>query len=207
MNTKIFNINNQKINIEFHKTLPSTNTYLKNKSNEYESFTAVIADTQTGGKGRLGRSFFCPDKSGLYFSLLIKEKIRADGSYLTVLSVVAACRAIEEVLSIKCDIKWVNDIFLSGKKVGGILCEGSINENGYFDYAVIGIGLNIGYNIKLPSDIMNIASSLGVDFSYKLRDELCFSIIKHIIELLKRDKTDLKYEYKSRLAFLERTSR
>ncbi len=105
--------------------------------------TAIIAARQTAGRGRMGRSFLSK-KGGVYLSIILKPKISpVDIPLVTVAAAVAAAGAIEKVSHKKCEIKWVNDVFIDGKKVCGILTEGEINAEGRLDFAVLGIGINL----------------------------------------------------------------
>ena len=126
--------------------------------------TAVLANQQTSGKGRVGRSFFSPADTGLYLSLLL----RPDGwspqqsARLTTMAAVAVCEAIESVAGRPAGIKWVNDIFMDGKKVCGILTEASFGlEDGLLEYAVLGVGIN-AYPPKdgFPQELSSIAGSV-----------------------------------------------
>lgn len=105
-----------------------------------------IAQSQTGGRGRMGRSFFSPAGTGLYLSLLLRpttwEPARA--AQLTAAAAAAMCEAIREVTGKEPGIKWVNDLLLDGKKVCGILTEASFSmESGVLEYAVLGLGVNV----------------------------------------------------------------
>ena len=122
----------------------STNSYLKNNAENLKDGAVIIAKKQTAGRGRLGRSFIS-EKGGLYMSLLIKPSLCAEKSlFITTTTAVAVARAIETVSDKKTGIKWVNDLFIDGKKVCGILVESTTNpKTGLLDYAVIGIGVNV----------------------------------------------------------------
>lgn len=105
--------------------------------------TIVVSTQQTGGKGRLGRTFFSP-KGGVYLSVILRPEMQEDGVlFITVAAAVAAARAIEAISGKKCEIKWVNDIYIDGKKVCGILTEGEFNSDGGLNYAVLGVGINL----------------------------------------------------------------
>lgn len=104
----------------------------------------IIADRQTAGRGRLRRSFFSPDGSGLYMSILLRPDLSpADSVLITAAAAVAVAEAVEQVSGRFARIKWVNDIFLDGKKVCGILTEGAVGAGGKLQYAVLGIGVNV----------------------------------------------------------------
>lgn len=99
--------------------------------------TAVLAERQTAGRGRLGRTFFSPE-GGLYLSVILRPQCPPeDLPLMTPMAAVAVCRALEETLGIAPDIKWVNDLYLQGKKLCGILCEGA------GEAVIVGIGLNL----------------------------------------------------------------
>ena len=97
----------------------------------------LTADSQTAGRGRLGRRFVSPAGTGLYMSLLTEPPQPADAGRITILAAVAVCRALEELTDLRPRIKWVNDLFVNGRKVCGILAEGVGSR------AVIGIGVNL----------------------------------------------------------------
>ena len=108
--------------------------------------TVYIAQGQTGGRGRMGRSFFSPAGTGLYLSLLLRptawEPTRA--AQLTAAAAAAMCEAIRQVTGKEPGIKWVNDLLLDGKKICGILTEASFSmESGVLEYAVLGLGVNV----------------------------------------------------------------
>ena len=164
------------VSFEIFDTLDSTNVYLKSRaeSGAPEGLIA-LADTQTSGKGRMGRAFLSPDGSGIYISLLLRPTERAcNGVLITACAAVAVSEAIEAVTGIKTDIKWVNDLYLCGKKVCGILAEGAISKSGNgFEYAVLGIGVNLIDCFK-GTEIEDIASGL---YSSLTKDEL--NLIRH----------------------------
>ena len=120
----------------------STNLRLKAwaRAGEIAPPFLLTADSQTAGRGRLGRSFVSPPGTGLYMSLLFSPPPEADSGRITVLAAVAVCRAMEEMTGLKPKIKWVNDLFIYGKKVCGILAE-RIDQ---------GVVVGIGVNLKTP---------------------------------------------------------
>lgn len=117
--------------------------------------TAIFADVQTAGRGRLGRTFLSK-KGGIYFSIVLKPQILPQETvFITVAAAVAAARAIDAVAHKKCEIKWVNDIYIDGKKVCGILTEGEFDPNGSLNFAILGVGVNLfepkgGFGEQLP---------------------------------------------------------
>ncbi len=105
--------------------------------------TIVLAKTQTAGRGRMGRTFYSPEGSGLYMSLLLRPKSCDNLGLITAGAAVAMRRAIFDVTKIKVDIKWVNDLLFQDKKLCGILAEGKFCSNGSLSYVVLGAGVNL----------------------------------------------------------------
>lgn len=121
--------------------------------------TAVIAKCQTGGRGRMGRSFHSPE-GGLYLTLILRPNCKAtDLMHLTCGVGVAASNAIFSVTGIRPGLKWINDLVLGTKKVGGILVEMSLTPEGLVDYALIGIGINCKDTV--PPELAEIATALN----------------------------------------------
>lgn len=162
-----FSINqylNSKLDIHVHQTVSSTNTVLKEMAEQgAPEGTVVIAEEQTAGKGRMGKSFYSPSKTGIYISILLRPTISAEESlFLTTSAAVATAKAIEDVSEKVAFIKWVNDIYLDNKKVCGILTEGAFNvETNQLDYAIVGIGINICFpKDGFPTEIEKIATAV-----------------------------------------------
>ena len=164
------------LDFEVYEEVTSTNTLLKEKAAAgAREGTVIIANSQTGGKGRLGRSFYSPLNTGLYISILLRpsDMPAQEALKMTTMSAVAACRAIEAVLpeneKDRPQIKWVNDIYFHGRKVVGILTEAAMSmENGNLEYAVPGIGFNVYLpEGGFPEEIKDIA---GAVLSEKIPD-------------------------------------
>ena len=150
----------------------SSNTIAKElAAADAQEGTVIIVKSQTGGKGRMGRSFISKSENGLYMSIILRPKLSAAQSVnVTVLGAVAVAEAIEETSGEECKIKWVNDIFMRGKKVCGILTEASVDlESGQLEYAIIGIGVNIAPPSKdgFPDEIKDIAGSIYTESAPK----------------------------------------
>ncbi|MDD4980174.1 MAG: biotin--[acetyl-CoA-carboxylase] ligase [Candidatus Omnitrophica bacterium] len=110
--------------------------------------TLILAETQTKGRGRLGREWFSPKYKGIYFSLILKPKILLNQTpLLTLMAAVSICEAIKEKIALTCQIKWPNDILLHHKKIGGILTELNA-EADLSRFVAIGIGLNVNNDKK-----------------------------------------------------------
>lgn len=149
----------------FFPELDSTNVRLKAMAREGAPHgTVLIADRQTGGRGRLGRSFHSPDGVGIYFSILLRPDCApGDLMHLTCATAVAMCQAIERSAGFRPGIKWTNDLVHNRRKLGGILTELSLNAQGKVDYAIIGIGINCCQQEEdFPPEIRSIAGSLAM---------------------------------------------
>ena len=124
----------------------------------------VIADRQTAGKGRLGRSWISPGGVNLYLSVLLRPPVLpAAAPQLTFLSAVAVCRAIEDVSDLQPQVKWPNDILLGGRKVAGLLNEMS-SETDRVNHVVLGIGINLNMmRAELPTQVRYPATSVAIE--------------------------------------------
>lgn len=189
---------NQKLNIEIFQELDSTNNYLKQsglKSKREESL--VIAESQTGGRGRMGRSFYSPNGTGIYFSLLLHPEFSAEKSLLlTVMAAVSVAETVMQYNKNDVKIKWVNDIYIDGKKVCGILTEGSINADKKLDYAVVGIGINvIAPEIGFPEDIKTSATAI---FPGKTEENIKEKIIAEVVNRIFKMYNGIDTDYVKR---------
>jgi len=145
-------------------TVDSTNNFAKALAVEGKVNHLVISEEQTSGKGRRERSFFSPSKSGLYMSVILHPTmIVEDVQLLTICAALSVCGALAKIYSIQADIKWLNDVYINGRKVCGILTEGDIEiEILRYKYIVVGIGINtIFESKKLPENITSIYTALS----------------------------------------------
>lgn len=195
-----------KITVNALKETESTNKLAKQAAlgGAKEGYT-VIAERQTGGRGRLGRSFYSPD-GGVYFSVVLRPDISPqETTFITVAAAVAVARAIEEVSGKQCLIKWVNDIYIDGKKVCGILTEGALSKSGEkLQYAVLGVGINLFEPKKgFPKDLP-IADSIfnkkvkkcGIVQKNKLKAQIIAKSVNFFFEFYnKPHKSDYIKEY------------
>ena len=162
----------------------STNLRAKAWAREGGSLPAAfIAESQTAGRGRLGRSFLSP-RGGLYMSLALDTDGLHPGS-LTTLAAAAVMRAGDEMGLAGLQIKWVNDIMQQGKKVGGILSEGIALSGGRITRAVVGIGINTG-SAAFPSELADKAACLDAGGGPADRERLAGLILSGIMEGLPR---------------------
>ena len=128
--------------------------------------TVILAETQTKGKGRLGRIWFSPKFKGIYLSLILRPKFSPQRTpLLTLLSAVSICEAIKEHCGIDSQIKWPNDILINNKKVAGILTELNA-EMDEVNFVIIGIGLNVNNELKsLISGSTSLREAMGEEVS------------------------------------------
>ena len=145
--------------------------------------TVVAALQQTAGKGRLGRGFFSPTE-GVYLSIIVKPDFDLSKSVLvTVATAAAVAEAVDEICGQKQEtmIKWVNDVYLNGGKICGILTEGITDfESGQIDHLVIGIGINTSLE-GFPEELLQTAAAVEGDYS---RSELAAGIICRVLDYL-----------------------
>ena len=152
--------------IELFDSLPSTNREAAQLAQaEVEHGTVVIADSQTTGRGRLSRTWFSPAGANLYCSTILRtthppERLTEWLSWLPLISALAAAEAIEQVSSIPVSVKWPNDLLISGRKVGGILCESGTGPRSS-PFQIIGIGINVNMNHDdWPVELRESATSI-----------------------------------------------
>lgn len=126
--------------------------------------TVLIADHQTGGHGRLGRSFHSPGGVGVYLSILLRpDCLPGELMHLTCAAAVAMCDAVEAAAGLRPGIKWTNDLVYGRRKLGGILTELGFNSRGNVGWAIVGIGINCCQNqVDFAPEIQSTAASLGM---------------------------------------------
>jgi BirA family biotin operon repressor/biotin-[acetyl-CoA-carboxylase] ligase len=178
--------------------------------------SVVRADSQTRGRGRLGRSWVSPPNLGLYVSVILRPDMEiAQVPQLTMLAALAACDAIEEQTHGRAGVKWPNDIILHNRKVGGILSEARLREarlseartqeeSSRVEFAVVGIGLNVNFQASdLPHDAKVPASSLRLESGDlvscdALFKSLMFALQNRYESYISGCWPDLKREFESR---------
>lgn len=168
--------------------------------------SVLVAETQTAGRGRFGKSFYSPKNTGLYMSVILRPRGTdiSDAQMITVAAAVVTSQAIERLTGLRPGIKWVNDLFLGGKKICGILTEAvSDFESGQVESIVVGIGINCA-TADFPEELSDIAGSLGRDGLS--RNRLAALIADGLVEVFDHinDKSIIE-EYKSRSIMLGKT--
>jgi len=159
----------------FQETVSTNAVAFRMAEDGAEEGSVVIADSQTGGKGRLGRNWSSPAGVNLYCSVILRPPIQPVAApQLTFLSVIAVARAIEQLLPIQTRIKWPNDILVDGKKVAGLLNEMSA-ETDKVNFVILGIGVNLNMTQEqFPDNLRHPATSLFIETGVKV-DRICFA--------------------------------
>jgi len=172
--------------LEFLKLTASTNTDAFRLAEEGAvEGTVVLADAQTGGKGRRGRVWSSPAGVNLYCSVVLRPSIMPhEAPQLTFLSAVAAARAIEQTTQLIPEIKWPNDLLVSGKKVAGLLNEMSAETDG-INFVILGIGVNLNMTAdQFPDDLRHPATSLLLESGVRVdRSRFAGTMLKELDRL------------------------
>ena len=182
----------------------STNTLLKSMALEdAPAGTAVVAVQQSAGRGRLGRRFYSPSGSGLYLSLLLRPDLSPpEATRLTACAAVSVAESIEELSGKAAGIKWVNDVYMGGKKVCGILTEAGLDlESGRLGFVVVGIGINLREpEGGFPEEISRIAGAVfNREAIPELRSRLAALILDKLTDYAADPASDQLFEaYKKR---------
>lgn len=194
--------------IYFYPEVDSTNSELKRLAAAGEPEGAVaVAEVQTLGRGRLGRSWSSAKGSGIWFSFLLRPDISpVHASMLTLIAGLSVCRAVRNYTGLEAEIKWPNDVLIKGKKICGILTEMNA-EMDSINYIVVGIGVNVN-NEEFPPEIMEKATSLCIEGGRKykrspLAREIILEYEKRYVNYVKSESfSEFLAEYKSMCATL-----
>ena len=194
--------------IKIYKSLESTNKTAKEMAIAgAEHGTVIISDCQTLGRGRYSRSFFSPF-GGLYMSIVLRPEVLQfeNPTSVTAFAAVSVCEAIESISKKTPKIKWVNDVFIDGKKVCGILTEAVTDfESGGLEWIVLGIGINVYTRTEdFPDDLQSLATSIYPDEKVSgVRNKLSAEIINRILGFeAPPSETEILKKYKHRLMML-----
>ena len=142
----------------------------------------VLADQQTAGRGRLGRSWLSPPGANLYFSVVLRpaaEHLRTLGMIWPL----AICQALEEETGLQARVKWPNDVLVGSRKLAGVLIDTGLSGDRVY-YAIAGIGLNVNFDVAAHEEIRDIATSISAELGREVvRDELLAAVLGHFEEL------------------------
>ena len=166
----------------FEETTSTNDVVEKLARDGVQEGVVVFAESQTKGRGRLGRTWMSPSKKGLWFSTLLRPRLRPpEATQLTVAAATGLRRAIELFTGLKPAIKWPNDILVGGKKVAGILTELSA-ELDYVKYVILGIGVDVNLNPgEFPPELRRVATSLKAEAGRAWsRPELAVRILREL---------------------------
>lgn len=183
------------------ESVDSTNTYLKELAGkgEVSFYDCVVADTQTSGRGRLGRSFSSAKGKGIYLSYLINPKGASpeEISKITAWGAVAVRDAIFEVCGVSAGIKWVNDLVYESRKICGILTEMSFGgESGRIQSLIMGIGINVNHDRDdFPADLRDTATSLKLLTGIEADREKLMAVLVQKLDKLNDDFPQKKEYY------------
>lgn len=187
-------------NIDVRKTVSSTNTVAKELASAgAPEWTVAVATEQTGGRGRQGRRFYSGAGAGVYFTVVVRPRDERAG-FLTVIAALAATRAIEKIYASSPAIKWVNDVYVAGRKCVGILTEAVTDlESRGIEFAVVGTGFNLrepdgGY----PEEIRDIAGTVGAEASDGANRVVACMLNEYYALYTTFDKKAIAEEYRAR---------
>ena len=164
--------------------VPSTNDVAKELAAKgAEEGTIVISETQTLGRGRLGREWASPE-GGIWFSIILRPEVDSrDASKLTFVAAVAVARVIRGMFSLEAEIKWPNDVLIGGKKVCGILTETS-TKGDVVDFVVVGVGINANVSLdSFPQSMRNSLTTLKEELMEEIERE---EFLRALLEELER---------------------
>ncbi len=197
--------------ITVYPQVTSTNTLLREAAeNGAPEGTVIVAESQTAGRGRRGHTFWSPDGTGLYLSLLLRpdQPVAELVPLLTPTAAVAAAQAVEAISDRSADIKWVNDVYCDKKKVCGILTESRLDpQTGKLCYAVVGVGINVlPPDGGFPEDIRDRAGAVLTQPQENARERLAAEFLNRFWELYKKLPSVPFYsEYRDRCLRLSRS--
>ncbi len=198
-------ISENDISVSVFPSLPSTNDFAKELALDgAKEKTLILAENQTAGRGRTGKQFFSPSGSGVYLSLILRPVFPPSESYkITLSAAVALCETLE-AMGVSPSIKWVNDIFLGGRKVAGILTEAKLNNTAEkISYAVLGVGINLyPPSYGFPDDISSIAGYIWEKPMNNRKNQLVALFINNFLKIYKNSFSNLIDDYRRRCFIL-----
>ena len=191
-------------------SLTSTNTVMKEQYIDRKHGFTLLAEEQTGGRGRLGRAFASPADTGVYLTILLHPTLPLSHlSFVTISAALAVVCAIEQTAGFTPQIKWVNDVLMDGRKLCGILTEATIEgESGAVNALAVGIGINLRPNPAWSEEIKAVAGAISDFAAPPRRAELVAAVLNHFEEvyaLLEQGReAELLERYRARLCCIDR---
>ena len=169
------------------------------KRQDLSHLSVIMADRQSGGRGRFGRSFFSPD-GGLYMSVVLEpEMVKCGLAFCTAAAALSVKEAVLLVCGKETELKWVNDLTVNQKKVCGILTEAR-TENGEVSRVVVGIGINLK-SCDFPDDIKDRAAA--IDYSGN-KTEIATAIVKNLKKYTESEREEIAKRYSAELSSIGR---
>ncbi len=200
------------LTIQVYPTLPSTNQTAKElAASGAPEGIVILSEEQTLGRGRKGRVFYSPARTGLYMSMLLRPACPVSaGGLLTAAAAVAVAQAVEQLSGRETQLKWVNDVLIGGKKICGILTEASVSvESGGMEYAVIGAGINVYPPPEgFPPELIGKAEAVYPDGSLRgeARSRLAGEILNRFFAYYRRlEEKSFLPDYRRRMGILGKT--
>ena len=192
------------ISVTVFDEIDSTNTEARRRFLSGVAAPALfVANGQTAGRGRQGKSFYSPEGCGLYLSLLLPAECAMGVVPVTTLAAVGVSRAIARVAGISCGIKWVNDLYFQGKKVAGLLAEMLASPDGT-RAVVMGVGINV-WAEAFPEDLPEAGALFDgkASLSADLRNQLAAAVTEEILRAIgEKDKSIAMAEYRAQSTVL-----
>lgn len=189
----------------------STNTALRRDFRDRPEGFALLAERQTAGRGRLGRSFVSAAGDGLYLSVLLRPTLPLSAlELLTFTAAVAVCEAVEQLCGLHPTIKWVNDVFLGPRKLCGILVESAVSDPaGHPEFVIVGIGVNLYFDRAAHPELRDVVAALSDDVGTPPTRAVLAAAILNALEprfdaLCAGQTADLLAAYRARLNCLGR---
>lgn len=190
--------------IQYFDCIPSTNDLAKQLVQRGAPHgTVLLADSQSAGRGRMGRSFLSPSGHGIYMSVLLRQHCKPEElMHLTCATAVALCDALEQSCGIRPGIKWTNDLVCHARKLAGILTELCLDPaTGLVDYAIVGIGINCTQKTEdFPLQLQSVASSLAAVTGKNIdREQVASAVLEHLSQMdarLRSQKDTILAQYR-----------
>lgn len=170
-------------NIVWEDEVPSTNDLaLELASKGVVEGTVVLSESQTRGRGRMGRPWYSPPEGGIYLSVILKPGFSPQKAYqITFLAAVAVAETLRNLFNLKVQVKWPNDLLLRNKKLGGILTELKA-ERDRIHYVVVGIGVNVNI-IEFPEELRDQVTSLALELGHSIQR---ITLIQNLLRTLEK---------------------
>jgi len=165
--------------------------------------TAVVADEQTAGRGRLGRAWHSPPGENLYITLILRPDAPL-GPKLAMVAPLAVARAVEEVTPLRAGIKWPNDVWIGGRKLAGVLIEAEVRGE-EVAFSLVGIGVNVNMDVAAVPELAETATSLRRELGREVpREDVLASLLNHLEALYEAPEEEVWRQWRQRLITLGR---